>query len=101
MVLITYNDFSLKKHGVSRAQVEEAFSDPMHASFDLPENQKESLCYSDRENTYRRMIIGHTYADVLLEIGVEMIGENALHIFHAQKVSPKYYKQYEHWLKNA
>ena len=101
MVLITYNENSLRKHGIKHNQIQEATTDPMRACFDMPEKDIEQFYDFAEGNTYRQMIVGHTYANVLLEIGLEMIGENALHFFHAQKISPSYYKQYKRWLKDG
>ena len=101
MVLITYNENSLRKHKITRYQVQEAMTDPLRAVFDLPEKSDWYLYELADEYNYHQMIVGHTYAGVLLEIGLEMIADNALHFFHAQKISPTYYKLYEHWLKNV
>ncbi len=93
MVRFSYNDDSLRRHGITYKQVQEAVTDPMRAQFEFPE--------PSIAGNYREMLVGHTYADVLLEIGLEMIGQDELCFFHAQKVSPKYRRKYEEWLKNV
>jgi uncharacterized DUF497 family protein len=93
MVRISCNDESLKRHGITYVQVQEAITDPIRAQFEVDEP---SLA-----GNYREILVGHTYANVLLEIGLEMIGQDKLYIFHAQKISPKVRLKYEEWLKNA
>lgn len=101
MVLISYNQSSLEKHKVTREQVQEAFTDPMRAIFDVASPFRQSFSELPETDSLRQIIIGHTYANVLLEIGIEMIDQNSLHIFHAQKISPRYYKKYKKWLEDA
>jgi uncharacterized DUF497 family protein len=101
MVLITYNDLSLKKHKITRDQVKEAITDPMRAIFDMPERTTQLSNLVAEADSYRQMIVGYTHTNILLEVGIEMIADHALHIFHAQKISPQYYKLYEEWLKNG
>lgn len=93
MVRISYNEESLERHRITYDQVQEAITDPMRAQFEI-------AAPSVADN-YREMLVGYTYANVLLEIGLEMTGRNELYIFHAQKVSPKYRRKYEEWLKNV
>ena len=97
-MLISINKKSLRKHEITWEQVQETMTDPMRAVFDV---YKDEMYKFDDASILRQMIVGSTYADVLLEVGVEMIGNEALHIFHAQKVSPGYRKKYKEWLKNA
>ena len=85
---ITYNEESLRRHRVSYSDIDEV----------LDINNK-SRCDFDMElsmrNNPRIMFVGYNLAARLLEVGVEFMDENRIHIFHTQTVSPHYRKLYE------
>ena len=83
-----YNDESLKRHGVSRTDINEVLDveNPTKRNFDLALSLDEDP---------RTMFVGFNLAGRLLEVGVEFIGVNYAYLFHAQTVSPKYRKLYK------
>lgn len=88
-----YNQDSLDRHKVSRADVNEvlANSNITTRDFDLSLGQNDEL---------RLMFVGYNLSGRLLEVGVEFVSEVKAYIFHAQTVSPKYRKCYEERIAN-
>lgn len=88
-----YIDKSLKKHGMTRADVNEvlAASNPTTRDFDMELSADDNL---------RIMFVGFNLAGRLLEVGVEFLSENEAIVFHAQVVSPEYRQYYEDTISN-
>jgi|GEM_PF-3490085 len=84
--MLKFNDTGLRKNGITREQVLQALGDTF--VIDIPE-----LVDSKRNNP-RSMWVGKTYAEQLLEIGIEYLDENEWYIYHADNAQAKYKNAY-------
>jgi len=88
-----YNDENLRRHGVTRSEVEEVLDEDntMTREFDM---------LLSRRGRLRTMFVGYNLAARLLEIGVELIDQDNAYVFHGQAISPRYRKLYEERIAN-
>jgi hypothetical protein len=82
--IIGYNCESLNRHGVTAEMIEEVFAGSMVSYFSL-----------DNADDTCEMLVGFTFAERLLEIGIRYQSTNCIYVFHAQSASPQYKKLYE------
>jgi hypothetical protein len=88
-----YVDRNLKKHGITRSDVDEvlAVSNPSTRDFEMELSADGNL---------QVMFIGFTNTGRLLEVAVEFLSENQAKVFHGQVVSPQYRDLYEETIAN-
>ena len=87
MQIVGYNWDSLNRHGTTPEMIDEVLAGSMVSSFQLDEADHAS-----------EMIVGFTFSNRLLEIGVRYFSEEEVFIFHAQSASPQYKKLFlEDW----
>ncbi len=81
MRIIGYNRDSLNRHDVTAEMIDEVLAGSMVSAFQI--NEADHAC---------EMIVGYTFSNRLLEIGVRYLSEEEVFIFHAQSASPQYKK---------
>jgi uncharacterized DUF497 family protein len=81
--MITYDDDNLKKHNVTRQEVDQVLDSRNLTTrvFDLA---------PARNGNERAMFVGLTLEGRLLEVGVEAISDTDDHVFHAMNATPQY-----------
>lgn len=84
MQIIGYNWDSLNRHGISAEMIDEVFAGSMVSYFSL----------DDADDTCE-MLVGYTFGERLLEIGLRYRSPSTVYIFHAQSVSPQFKKLFE------
>jgi uncharacterized DUF497 family protein len=85
MSILTFNDNSLRRGNVTRAEVIEALDDPL--TLEVEEGQS-------RRGNPTIMYVGKTQSERLLEVGVEYKQEET-HVYHARKANAHYIIRYE------
>jgi uncharacterized DUF497 family protein len=83
--VVTYNTENLTKHHVLAIEVDEVLSDPRTIWLDLGPS---------RDGNDRLMFIGLTQAGRVLEVGIELIGEDDEYVFHAMDAGEHYLKEF-------
>jgi len=84
MKIIGYNWKSLNRHGITAEMIDEVLSGTMVSYFSL----------EDTEHTCE-MLVGYTFSEKLIEIGLRYETIDTAFIFHAQTVSPQYRTLFE------
>ncbi len=84
MQIIGYNWDSLNRHGVTPEMIDEVLQGSMVSYFSIDE--ADETC---------EMIVGYTFTERLLEIGMRYRSPETVYVFHAQSVSPQYKKLFE------
>ncbi|MBP9092427.1 hypothetical protein KBI23_15475 [bacterium] len=84
MQIIGYNWDSLNKHGVTVEMIDEVLQGSMVSYFS-----------TDEADESCEMMVGYTFSERLLEVGLRYRYPKSVYIFHAQTVSPPYRKLYE------
>ena len=81
--MLTYDDRNLKKHKVSRKEVDQVLDSRNLTTnvFDLA---------PARNGNERTMFVGLTMRGRLLEVGVEAISDEDEHVFHAMNATKQY-----------
>jgi hypothetical protein len=88
--IIGYNWDSLNRHGVTIEMIDEVLTGSIVSYFSIDEADK--TC---------EMLIGYTFNERLLEIGLRYNSPDEVYIFHAQTVSPQYKKLFAEDWKNG
>jgi hypothetical protein len=70
---------SLTRHGVTAEMIDEVFAGTMISYFPL--DDADDSC---------EMLVGYTFTERLLEIGLRYLTVDTVFVFHAQTVSPNY-----------
>ena len=84
MQILKYNWDSLNRHGVTPEMIDEVLQGQMVSYFDL----------EDPDDTCE-MLVGYTFSERLLEIGIRYLSPGSVVIFHAQTVSPEFRRRFE------
>lgn len=84
MQVAGYNWDSLNRHGVTAEEIDEVFAGSMVSYFLL----------DDADDTCE-MLVGYTFSERLIEIGLRYQTSESVYVFHAQTVSPNYRKLFE------
>jgi hypothetical protein len=84
MKIVGYNWESLTRHGVTAEHIDEVLQGAMVSYFAL----------DDADDTCE-MLVGYTFTERLLEIGLRYLTADTVFIFHAQTVSPDFRKRFE------
>ncbi len=81
--MITYDDTNLKKHKVTRQEVDQVLDSRNLTThvFDLP---------PARNGNERAMFVGSTMEGRLIEVGVEAVSDKDEHVFHAMNATKQY-----------
>jgi uncharacterized DUF497 family protein len=82
--MVTYNTENLAKHDVTTVEVDEVLSDPRTIWLDLGPSG---------HGNDRLMFIGLTRAARVLEVGIELIGEDE-YVFHSMPAGEHYLKEF-------
>lgn len=85
-----YNWSSLNRHGVTPEMINEVIDGSMISYF-----------YLEDEDETCEMLVGYTFNERLLEIGLRYLNPDLVYVFHAQNVSPQYRKLFEKEWKNG
>ena len=81
--MITFDEGNLRKHNITRQEVDQVLD-----SRNLTTRMFELA--PARNGNERVMFVGLTQEGRLLEVGVELIGDNDEHIFHAMLATKQY-----------
>lgn len=84
MKIVGYNLDSLNRHGITPEMIDEVLAGSMVSYFPL-----------DAEKETCEMLVGYTFGEKLIEVGLRYRTANTVFVFHAQTVSPEYRKLYE------
>ena len=84
MQIVGYNWDSLNRHGITPELIDEVLQGSMVSYFAL----------DDADDTCE-MLVGYTFTERLLEIGLRYVSADSVFIFHAQAVSPEFRKRFE------
>jgi hypothetical protein len=79
-----YNFESLNRHGVTPEMIDEVLQGSMVSYFTVDE--ADETC---------EILVGYTFTERLLEIGLRYRSADEVFVFHAQNVSPHYRKLFE------
>lgn len=90
MRIVGYNWDSLNRHGVTTEMIDEVLLGTMVSYFSVDE--VDETC---------EMLVGYTFTERLLEIGLRYLSADEVYVFHAQTVSPQYKKLFEEDWKNG
>jgi uncharacterized DUF497 family protein len=90
MQIIGYNWASLNRHGVTTEMIDEVLLGTMVSYFSADE--ADETC---------EMLVGYTFTERLLEVGLRYRSADEVYIFHAQTVSPQYRKLFEEDWQNG
>lgn len=90
MRIVGYNWDSLNRHGVTTEMIDEVLLGTMVSYFSVDE--ADETC---------EMLVGYTFTERLLEIGLRYRSPDEVYIFHSQTVSPQYRKLFEEDWKNG
>lgn len=90
MRITGYNWDSLNRHGVTPEMIDEVLQGSMVSYFSIDE--PDETC---------EMLVGYTFTERLLEIGLRYRAADEVYVFHAQTVSPHYRKLFEEDWKNG
>ncbi len=90
MEITGYNWDSLNRHGVTQEMIDEVLQGSMISYFSIDE--ADETC---------EMLVGFTFTERLLEIGIRYRSADQVYIFHAQAVSPQYKKLFEEEWNNG
>ena len=91
MRIVGYNWESLNKHGITAEMIDEVLAGLMISYFTL----------DDEDDDTCEMLVGYTFNEKLLEIGLRYKTVDTAFVFHAQTVSPQYRKLFEQDWKNG
>lgn len=87
MRIVGYNWESLNRHGVTAEMIDEVLQGSMVSYFAI----------EDPDDTCE-MLVGYTFTERLLEIGLRYKSADTAYVFHAQTVSPQYRQMFgEEW----
>lgn len=84
MQIVGYNWESLNRHGVTLEMIEEVLQGSMVSYFAI----------DDADDTCE-MLVGYTFTERLLEIGLRYVSADSVYVFHAQTASPEYLRKFE------
>jgi hypothetical protein len=84
MQIVGYNWESLNRHGVTAEMIDEVLQGEMVSYFAI-----------DDANDTCEMVVGYTFTERLLEIGLRYISADSVFVFHSQTVSPDYRKLFQ------
>jgi hypothetical protein len=84
MRIVGYNWESLNRHSITTEMIDEVLRGSMLSYFAL----------DDADDTCE-MLVGYTFTERLLEIGLRYVSADSVFVFHAQAVSPVYRKNFE------
>jgi len=84
MQIVGYNWESLNRHGVTAEMIDEVLQGSMVSYFAI-----------DDANDTCEMVVGYTFTERLLEIGLRYISSDSVFVFHSQTVSPDYRKLFQ------
>jgi len=85
--IVGYNWNSLNRHGVTKEMIEEVLISSMVSAFSIDE--ADAAC---------DMLVGYTFGEKLLEIGLRYTTIDSAYVFHAQAASPQYRQLFtEEW----
>lgn len=84
MQIVKYNWESLDRHGITAEMIDEVLQGSMVSYF--PIDDPDDTC---------EMVVGYTFTERLLEIGLRYLSADSVYVFHAQTVSPQYRKMFE------
>lgn len=90
MRIVGYNWDSLNRHGVTTEMIDEVLLGTMVSYFSVDE--VDETC---------EMLVGYTFTERLLEVGLRYLSVDEIYVFHAQTVSPQYKKLFEEDWKNG
>ena len=79
MPIEKYNWESLNRHGITAEMIDEVLQGSIVSYF--PIDDADDTC---------EMIVGYTFTERLLEIGLRYLSADSIYVFHAQTVSPQY-----------
>ncbi len=84
MKIVGYNWDSLNRHGITAEMIDEVLQGSIVSYFSV----------DDADDTCE-MLVGYTFTERLLEIGLRYLSADSVFVFHAQVVSPQYRKLFE------
>ena len=84
MRIVGYHWESLNRHGITAEMIDEVQQGTMVSYFAI----------EDAEDTCE-MLVGYTFTERLLEIGLRYSSADSVFVFHGQTVSPEYRKLFE------
>lgn len=84
MKIVGYNWDSLNRHGITAEMIDEVLAGSMISYFSV----------DDADDTCE-MLVGYTFTERLLEIGLRYLSADSVFVFHGQVVSPQYRKLFE------
>ena len=84
MQIVGYNWESLNRHGITAEMIDEILQGSIVSYFAI-----------DDEDDTCEMLVGYTFTERLLEIGLRYTSTDSVYVFHAQTVSPEYRKRFE------
>jgi len=84
MQIVGYNWDSLNRHGITPDLIDEVLQGSMVSYFVL----------DDADDTCE-MLVGYTFTERLLEIGLRYVSADSVFVFHAQTVSPEFRSRFE------
>lgn len=90
MRIVGFNWDSLNRHGITPDMIDEVLLGAIVSYFFV----------EDAEDTCE-MIVGFTFTERLLEIGVRYLTVDTVYVFHAQNVSPYYRNLFEEEWKHG
>lgn len=85
MKIIGYNWESLNRHGITAEMIDEVLAGLMVSYFIL----------DDEDGDTCEMLVGYTFSEKLIEVGIRFKTADAVFVFHAQTVSPQYRQLFE------
>ena len=86
MTLISFNDDSLKRHKVTRAEVLEVLADDFKTPVEFGES---------KQGNSTVMYVGCTKTERALEVGVEFLEDDADHVYHARSITHYFARAYK------
>lgn len=86
MMIFSYDSHNLKKHRISSFEVDEVLA--AEVKVELP------LKMSEVGNA-RYMVVGFTQSGRLLEVGIELVNDSSVHIFHAKRATRALRQEFE------
>lgn len=84
MKIIGYNWKSLNRYGITVEMIDEVLTGNMVSYFQI----------DDADDTCE-MLVGYTFNEKLIEIGLRYKSVDSVFVFHAQTASPQYRKLYD------
>lgn len=90
MKIAGYNWESLNRHGITAEMIDEVMAGLMISYFAI----------ADPDDTCE-MLVGYTFSEKLIEVGLRYQTAATAYVFHAQTVSPQFRKLFEEDWKNG